>query len=109
MSVVDLNMDACKCLFFISKILDHRGLRINSHHLHLCRHLQTRGGEYHPHVVNDQLTNADREKYSLLSTLFGIFVALDYLEHAYVRGAITAAESVLFSPWFCNELFLPSE
>ena len=39
-------------------------------------------------------TNADREKYNLLSTLFGIVVALDYLERAYVRDSITAAECV---------------
>jgi ESCRT-I complex subunit VPS28 len=37
-------------------------------------------------------TNAEREKYNLLSTLFGIIVALDYLERAYVRDSITAAE-----------------
>ncbi|KAG6334696.1 hypothetical protein ID866_4395 [Astraeus odoratus] len=37
-------------------------------------------------------TNAEREKYSLLATLFGIIVALDYLERAYVRDAITAVE-----------------
>jgi len=37
-------------------------------------------------------TNAEREKYSLLATLFGIIVALDYLERAYVRDSITAAE-----------------
>ena len=37
-------------------------------------------------------TNAEREKYSLLATLFGVVVALDYLERAYVRDAITAAE-----------------
>ena len=37
-------------------------------------------------------TNAEREKYSLLATLFGIIVALDYLERAYVRDALTAAE-----------------
>ena len=39
-------------------------------------------------------TNAEREKYSLLATLFGIIVALDYLERAYVRDALTAAECV---------------
>jgi ESCRT-I complex subunit VPS28 len=39
-------------------------------------------------------TNADREKYNLLATLFGIVVALDYLERAYVRDSITAAECV---------------
>ncbi|KAF9047179.1 vacuolar protein sorting-associated protein 28 [Hymenopellis radicata] len=37
-------------------------------------------------------TNADREKYSLLATFFGIIVNLDYLERAYVRDSITAAE-----------------
>ncbi|KAF8714281.1 hypothetical protein AX14_012823 [Amanita brunnescens Koide BX004] len=37
-------------------------------------------------------TNAEREKYNLLATLFGIIVALDYLERAYVRDSITAAE-----------------
>ncbi|KIK95483.1 hypothetical protein PAXRUDRAFT_826964 [Paxillus rubicundulus Ve08.2h10] len=37
-------------------------------------------------------TNPEREKYSLLATLFGIIIALDYLERAYVRDAITAAE-----------------
>ncbi|KAJ7083648.1 vacuolar protein sorting-associated [Mycena belliarum] len=37
-------------------------------------------------------TNADREKYTLLATLFGIVVALDYLERAYVRDSITSAE-----------------
>jgi ESCRT-I complex subunit VPS28 len=39
-------------------------------------------------------TNADREKYNLLATLFGIVVALDYLERAYVRDSITSAECV---------------
>ena len=37
-------------------------------------------------------TNAEREKYSLLATLFGIVVSLDYLERAYVRDSVTAAE-----------------
>lgn len=39
-------------------------------------------------------TNAERERYSLLpvAMLFGIIVALDYLERAYVRAALTAAE-----------------
>ena len=40
-------------------------------------------------------TNAEREKYGLLATLFGIIVALDYLERAYVRDSVTAAEYVL--------------
>ncbi|KAI6156693.1 vacuolar protein sorting-associated [Pisolithus tinctorius] len=37
-------------------------------------------------------TNAEREKYSLLATLFGIVVTLDFLERAYVRDSITSAE-----------------
>lgn len=37
-------------------------------------------------------SNQQREKYNLLSNLFGIIVALDYLERAYVRDSITAAE-----------------
>ncbi|KAJ7176467.1 vacuolar protein sorting-associated [Mycena filopes] len=37
-------------------------------------------------------THADRERYSLLATLFGIVVSLDYLERAYVRDSITSAE-----------------
>ncbi|KAG6872970.1 hypothetical protein C0995_004509 [Termitomyces sp. Mi166 len=37
-------------------------------------------------------TNADREKYNNLATLFGIIVALDYLERAFVRDSIAAAE-----------------
>jgi hypothetical protein len=41
-------------------------------------------------------TNAERERYNTLATLYGIVVALDYLERAYVRDAITAAECVLF-------------
>ena len=36
--------------------------------------------------------NAEREKYTLLATLFGIIVSLDYLERAYVRDSVTAAE-----------------
>ncbi|EGO22545.1 hypothetical protein SERLADRAFT_357315 [Serpula lacrymans var. lacrymans S7.9] len=36
--------------------------------------------------------NSEREKYNLLGTLYGIVVALDYLERAYVRDSITAAE-----------------
>lgn len=45
-------------------------------------------------------TNAEREKYNLLATLFGIIVSIDYLERAYVRDSITAAEyaSPLCSP-----------
>lgn len=37
-------------------------------------------------------TNAERERYGLLATLFGIIVALDYLERAYVRDSVSAAE-----------------
>ena len=36
--------------------------------------------------------NAEREKYNMLGNLYGIVVALDYLERAYVRDSITAAE-----------------
>ncbi len=39
-------------------------------------------------------TNTEREKHENLATLFGIIVALDYLERAYVRDSITAAEYV---------------
>ena len=39
-------------------------------------------------------TNSEREKYESLATLFGIIVALDYLERAYVRDSVTAAEYV---------------
>ncbi|KAI0272538.1 vacuolar protein sorting-associated protein 28 [Gloeopeniophorella convolvens] len=37
-------------------------------------------------------TNAEREKHESLATLYGIVVALDYLERAYVRDSVTAAE-----------------
>ena len=40
-------------------------------------------------------TNAERERYESLATLFGIVVALDYLERAYVRDSVSAAECVL--------------
>lgn len=33
-------------------------------------------------------TNADREKYENLATLYGIIVSLDHLERAYVRDTI---------------------
>ena len=39
-------------------------------------------------------TNAEREKFESLATLYGIVVALDYLERAYVRDSVTAAECV---------------
>ena len=39
-------------------------------------------------------TNAERERYESLATLYGIIVALDYLERAYVRDSVTAAECV---------------
>jgi ESCRT-I complex subunit VPS28 len=41
-------------------------------------------------------TVAEREKYNLLATLFGIIVALDYLERAYVRDSVTAIEYVFW-------------
>ncbi|KAH8111769.1 vacuolar protein sorting-associated protein 28 [Phellopilus nigrolimitatus] len=37
-------------------------------------------------------SNPERERYGLLATLFGIVVALDYLERAYVRDSVPAAE-----------------
>ena len=40
-------------------------------------------------------TNAEREKYESLATLYGIVVALDYLERAYVRDSVTAVECVV--------------
>jgi ESCRT-I complex subunit VPS28 len=46
-------------------------------------------------------TNAEREKYSTLATLFGIIISLDYLERAYVRDSITAAECVFLVFCFC--------
>ncbi|KAF5387563.1 hypothetical protein D9757_006509 [Collybiopsis confluens] len=45
-------------------------------------------------------TNAEREKYSSLATLFGIISAIHYLENAYLRDSITAAE---YSP-ACSRL-----
>jgi ESCRT-I complex subunit VPS28 len=43
-------------------------------------------------------TNSEREKYNTLATLYGIIVALDYLERAYVRDSITSAECVEWQP-----------
>jgi VPS28 protein len=40
-------------------------------------------------------TNAERERYESLATLYGIVVALDHLERAYVRDSVTAAECVV--------------
>jgi ESCRT-I complex subunit VPS28 len=37
-------------------------------------------------------SNTEREKYESMATLFGIIVALDYLERAYVRAAISATD-----------------
>lgn len=37
-------------------------------------------------------TNSEREKYESQATLFGVIVALDYLERAYVRDSIPASE-----------------
>jgi len=45
-------------------------------------------------------TNAEREKYESLATLYGIIVALDYLERAYVRDSVTASQ---YSP-ACTKL-----
>ena len=37
-------------------------------------------------------SNAEREKYESLATLYGIIISLDFLERAYIRDSITAAE-----------------
>lgn len=37
-------------------------------------------------------TNSEREKHESLATLYGIIVALDYVERAYVRDAISASQ-----------------
>ncbi|GAA5934939.1 ESCRT-I subunit protein VPS28 [Sporobolomyces koalae] len=37
-------------------------------------------------------TNADRERYDELATLYGLIVSLDYLERAYVRDSIDSAQ-----------------
>ncbi|KAF9517107.1 hypothetical protein BS47DRAFT_1326790 [Hydnum rufescens UP504] len=37
-------------------------------------------------------TNSERERYESLATLYGIIVSLDYLERAYVRDSISAAQ-----------------
>ncbi|KAG8985965.1 Vacuolar protein-sorting-associated protein 28 [Tulasnella sp. JGI-2019a] len=37
-------------------------------------------------------TNTERERFESLATLFGIIVSLDYLERAYVRDSISAAQ-----------------
>lgn len=37
-------------------------------------------------------TNTEREKYESLATLYGIIISLDYLERAYVRDSISAAQ-----------------
>ena len=39
-------------------------------------------------------SNSERERYESLATLYGIIVALDYLERAYVRDSISAAQCV---------------
>ncbi|KAJ3798076.1 vacuolar protein sorting-associated protein 28 [Lentinula aff. detonsa] len=45
-------------------------------------------------------TNAEREKYNSLATLFGILTAIHHLENAYLRDSITATE---YSP-ACSRL-----
>lgn len=37
-------------------------------------------------------SNADRERYDELATLYGIIVSLDYLEKAYVRDSIPQSQ-----------------
>ncbi|GAA5903386.1 ESCRT-I subunit protein VPS28 [Sporobolomyces salmoneus] len=43
-------------------------------------------------------SNADRERLDELATLYGLIVSLDYLERAYVRDSIDAAQSVFSFP-----------
>jgi len=45
-------------------------------------------------------TNPEREKHGLLATLYGIIVALDYLERAYVRDSVQAVEYVFQNHYF---------
>jgi ESCRT-I complex subunit VPS28 len=52
-------------------------------------------------------TVAEREKYNLLANLFGIIVALDYLERAYVRDSVTAIEYVF--RFTCSHAFAELE
>ena len=42
--------------------------------------------------VRPYTNNNEREKHESQATLFGIIVALEYLERAYVRDSITALE-----------------
>lgn len=51
-------------------------------------------------------TNAEREKYNTLATLFGIIISLDYLERAYVRDSITAAECVFVRNLYTKDFVL---
>lgn len=37
-------------------------------------------------------TNSERERYESLATFYGIIIALEYVERAYVRDAISAAQ-----------------
>jgi ESCRT-I complex subunit VPS28 len=47
--------------------------------------------------VRPYTTATERERHGLLATLFGIVVALDYLERAYVRDSVIAAECAQWS------------
>ena len=47
-------------------------------------------------------TNAEREKFETRATLYGIIVGLDYLERAYVRDSVTAAECAFVYPADCE-------
>ena len=42
--------------------------------------------------VRPYTTNAEREEFEMRATLYGIIVGSYYLERAYVRDAVTAAE-----------------
>lgn len=48
-------------------------------------------------------SNAERERYENMATLFSLIVSLDYLERAYVRDSVTQAEFV-----FSRRLYEPS-
>jgi len=41
-------------------------------------------------------TNAERERWENLATLYSLIVSLEYLERAYVRASVTEAECVQY-------------
>jgi ESCRT-I complex subunit VPS28 len=54
-------------------------------------------------------SNADRERFDELATLYGIIVSLDYLEKAYVRDSITQSQSACPPSSFCRRLITSLE